>query len=531
MSVELYDTTLRDGVQQEGLTPSVADKLRVARILDGLGVAYVEGGWPGANPKDTELFRRAAAGELVLERAQLVAFGMTRRPGRDAASDPVVSALLEADTPVVTVVAKASPAHVAGALSTSLEENLAMVTDTVALLRSEGRRVVLDAEHYVDGHAEDPAYAVQVLEAAAQAGAECVVLCDTNGGALPDRVAAVVAEAVALLGPTGTRVGVHVHDDAGCAVASSMAAVAAGAAHVQGTVNGIGERCGNANLLSVAANLVLKRGVEVLAPADLARLAAVSHEVAEVLNLVPDPQQPYVGASAFAHKAGLHASATARFADAYQHVEPARVGNRRRMLVSELAGRASIAAKATELGLDLDDAAASRVLERVKELEHGGATFEAADASFAVLVLAETGAARPPFALESYRAGTERRPDGTVLADATVRVVVREERLLGAGEGTGPVDALDHAFRSAVGGRLPVLERLRLVDYKVRILEAAPTASGRLGTAATTRVLVTCTDGEEELTTVGVSANVIDASWHALADAYFYAWWRLTRTP
>ncbi len=516
VAVALYDTTLRDGTQQEGVAPSVQDKLRVARAVDSLGVGYIEGGWPGANPKDTEFFRRAAAGELVLERATLTAFGMTRRPGRDAAADPGLAALLAASTPVVCLVGKASPLHVTEALGTTLDENLAMVEESVRLLRGEGRRVFFDAEHFFDGHALDPAYAQAVLDAAAAGGAECVVLCDTNGGAMPDRVGRVVREAVARC---AVEVGVHVHDDADCAVANSLVAVRAGATHVQGTVNGIGERCGNANLTSLVANLQLKAGLPVVTDADLARLTTVSHHVAEVLNLAPDPHQPYVGASAFAHKAGLHASALAKRADSYQHVAPERVGNALRMVVSELAGRATVLLRGADLGVDLDGRpeVVDRILKRVKDLEYAGWTFEAADASFALLVRDECGLPPAPFVLEGYRAGVERREDGRVVAEATVRVVVDGTRLLGAGEGTGPVESLDQAFRAAVGDRFPALAGLRLADYKVRILDGAG------GTAATTRVLVTSRDGDREFTTIGVSPNVIEASWLALADAYRYA--------
>jgi len=517
VGVALYDTTLRDGTQQEGVAPSVEDKLRVARAVDSLGVGYIEGGWPGANPKDTEFFRRAAEGDLVLERAVLTAFGMTRRPGRSAAADPGLKALVEAATPVVCLVGKASALHVTEALGTTLDENLAMVEESVRLLREEGRRVFFDAEHFFDGHAQDRAYALAVLEAAAAGGAECVVLCDTNGGALPDGVGAVVSEALGRV--PGTEVGVHVHDDTDCAVANSLVAVSAGATHVQGTVNGIGERCGNANLTSLLANLRLKVGLEVCSDQDLARLTAVSHHVAEVLNLTPDPHQPYVGASAFAHKAGLHASALAKRADTYQHVAPERVGNALRMVVSELAGRATVVMKGAGMGVDLEGRpeVVERVLKRVKDLEYQGWTFEAADASFALLVREEAGRGEEPFALESYRAAVERRDGGRVVAEATVRVQVGGERLLGAGEGTGPVEALDQAFRAAVGARFPALAGLRLADYKVRILDGAD------GTGATTRVLVTSRDADREFTTIGVSPNVIEASWLALADAYRYA--------
>lgn len=524
MAVDLYDTTLRDGTQQEGIALTVADKLRVAQTVDALGVGFIEGGWPGANPKDTEFFRRAAQGELPLERALLTAFGMTRRPGSRAANDPVLAALLESSTPVVCMVGKASSLHVTEALGTTLDENLAMVADSVRLLRAEGRRVFFDAEHFFDGHAEHEAYALAVVEAAAEAGAECVVLCDTNGGAMPDRVGAVVRQVVervsrAPAGGQPAQVGVHVHNDTDCAVANSLVAVQAGATHVQGTINGIGERCGNANLVSLVANLKLKLGLDVVSDADLARLTSVAHSVAEVMNLTPDPQAPYVGAAAFAHKAGLHVSALAKRADTYQHIEPERVGNSLRLLVSELAGRSTVVLKGAGFGIDLAERpdVVDRVLARVKDLEHAGYAFEAADASFELLIRDESGSGGAlAFALEGFRTIVERREDGRVVAEATIKLWVGDERLIGTGEGNGPVDALDHAFRAAVAGHFPALAKLHLADYKVRIIDA------NAGTGATTRVLITSTDGEEEFTTVGVSTNIIEASWKAMADAYRY---------
>ena len=513
--VDLYDTTLRDGTQQQGIAPTVADKLRIASVLDTLGVRFIEGGWPGANPKDSEFFRAAAAGDLELKRATLTAFGMTRRPGGDAATDPTLAALLEAQTEVVCLVGKSWDLHVRDALGASLEEGIRMVADSVAFLRSAGKRVFFDAEHFFDGYAADSAFALDVIRAAAEAGAECVVLCDTNGGALPDRIHRVVSDAVAAVGDT--QVGIHAHNDTDCAVANSMAAVQAGATHVQGTANGIGERCGNANLMSLIPNLQLKLDVPVVGDDDLMHLTRVAHEVAEVLNLVTDPQAPYVGHAAFAHKAGLHVSALAKRTDTYQHIDPALVGNDLRLLVSELAGRATVVLKGAEFGVDITDEQALRVLERVKELEHVGYTFEAADASFELLMRSETGQRPQRFTLESFRTIVERREDGVMVAEATVKVWIEGDRLIGTGEGNGPVDALDQAFRAAVGQRLPVLRSMHLEDYKVRILDPGS------GTGATTRVLIRSTDGEREWETVGVSANVIEASWFALSDAYDYA--------
>jgi 2-isopropylmalate synthase len=515
--VDLYDTTLRDGTQCEGISVSVADKLRVAASIDTLGVAYIEGGWPGANPKDTEFFRRAADGELKLEHAVLTAFGMTRRPGRQAATDPVLIALLDARTPVVCLVGKSSSLHVLQALGTTREENLTMVADSIQLLRGEGRRVFFDAEHFFDGHLEEESYALDVVRAATEAGAECVALCDTNGGMMPDRVERVVCQVVDLIGER-TQVGIHVHNDTDCAVANSLVAVRAGATHVQGTVNGIGERCGNANLMSIIPNLKLKVGMDVVDDDNLARLTHVAHEVAEVMNLTPNPHAPYVGHAAFAHKAGLHVSALAKRADLYQHVDPISVGNKLRLLVSELAGRATIVLKGEELGLDLAPEAVTKVLERVKELEYAGYAFEAADASFELLVQDETGQSKEHFKLESFRTIVERHADGRVIAEATVKVWVGDERLIATSEGNGPVDALDQAFRAAVNGHDPTLAKVHLADYKVRILNPGT------GTGATTRVLITSTDGEREFTTVGVDSNIIQASWKAMEDAYRYGW-------
>jgi 2-isopropylmalate synthase len=512
--VETYDTTLRDGAQQVGLQFTVADKLRVTRLLDDLGVDVVEGGWPGSNPKDAEYFARAR--ELPWRHATLSAFGATRRPGRGVDDDPNLRALLDSGAPIVALVGKAWTLHVTEALRTSLEENLAMVAESVAHVAAAGRRVAFDAEHFFDGYAADPAYALAVATAAAEAGADTVVLCDTNGGSLPTTVARVVREVVAAL--PGVRVGVHFHDDSACAVANSLVAVEAGATHVQGAANGYGERCGNADLFAIVAGLELKQGLKLLPQDRLAALTATSHAIAELANLPPDHRQPYVGGAAFATKAGLHASAIARRADAYSHVDPARVGNQARVLVSELAGRSNVLAKAGELGLDLagDPELGTRVLDRVKELEHRGYAFEVADASFELLVRREAGMLDAPFDLESYRVVVERLGDGSDLSEATVRLRVDGERVLAVGEGVGPVHALDQALRRALAGRHPELEAVRLVDFKVRILD------GRAGTRAVTRVLITSADGEGEWTTVGVSDDIVTASWEALADGVLY---------
>jgi 2-isopropylmalate synthase len=511
--LHVYDTTLRDGAQGEGLSFTVNDKLAVARHLDDLGVGFIEGGWPGAMPKDAEFFRRAQT-ELDLKHAVLSAFGATRKAGLVAADDPQVAALRDSGAPVVCLVAKAHVRHVTDALRTTPEENLAMVRDTVAHLRAEGRRVFVDAEHFFDGYAADPAYSLEVVRVAAEAEAEVVVLCDTNGGMLPTRLAEVVHE---VLGGSSARLGIHCHDDAGVAVANTLAAVEAGVTHVQGTANGYGERCGNANLFTVVAGLELKMGRPVLPAGRLAELARISHAVAEVANVAPMAAQPYVGSSAFAHKAGLHASAVKVDPSLYQHMEPALVGNDRRMLVSEMAGRASVELKGAELGLAAGPEQLSRVVDRVKELESVGYSFEAADASFELLFRAElAGGPVRYFEVESWRVIVDQLADGTVASEATVRLHAKGERVVVTGEGNGPLNALDHALRLAVEQTYPELAELELVDFKVRILPGAH------GTDAVTRVLVETSDGESEWSTVGVHENVVAASWHALEEAYAF---------
>ncbi|MER7078454.1 2-isopropylmalate synthase [Saccharopolyspora kobensis] len=517
----VYDTTLRDGAQREGISYSVTDKIAVARLLDSLGVGFVEGGWPGALPKDTEFFHRAAEGELELRHAALVAFGSTRRAGAKVDEDPQVRALLESRAPVVTLVAKSDRRHIERALRTDVAENCAMVADTVRHLVGEGRRVFLDAEHFFDGYAFDPDTSLRVLESAVQAGADVVVLCDTNGGQLPLQLAETVGEVAAR---TGFRLGIHCQDDTGCAVANSIAAVQAGATHVQCTANGYGERAGNADLFAVIGNLAAKLGMPVLPEEKLRELTRTSHALAEIANLAPDTHQAYVGQSTFAHKAGLHASAIKVDPELYNHIDPAVVGNGMRVLVTEMAGRASLELKGAELGIDLSAApeAVTGAVRRVKELEARGWSFEAADASLELLLRGEmataTGAdpVEAPFGLESYRVVLDHRSDGEVIAEATVKVHVAGERVIATAEGNGPVNALDAALREALVPHLPWLESVELADYKVRILTDAR------GTDAVTRVLVESRDGEEEWTTVGVHANIVEASWLALCDALVY---------
>jgi 2-isopropylmalate synthase len=512
-SVEMYDTTLRDGSQQVGLDLTVEDKLRVASALDALGVDVVEGGWPGSNPKDKEFFARA--GELPWRNAQLAAFGATRRPNRSADGDADLETLLVANTPIVTLVGKSWTLHVDEALRTTREENLAMIADSVRFFAREGRRVVFDAEHYFDGYAADAAYARECLAAAAEAGADTLALCDTNGGTLPDDIVRVVREVLGGFG--GLRVGVHCHNDSACAVANSLVAVGEGATHVQGAANGYGERCGNADLFAVIAGLELKRDHELLPPGRLAALASTAREIAEVANLPFDARQPYVGSSAFATKAGLHASAIARRPDAYAHVDPTSVGNQAQVLVSELAGRSNVMVKAAELGLDLtsDPDLATAVLEEIKDAEHRGYAFEAADASFELLVQRVAGRTPAWFDLEGYRVVIE-RSNGTDRSEGIVRLILGDQRVVAVGEGVGPVHALDQALRKALAEPYPQLAEIHLVDYKVRILD------GRDATSAVTRVMLTSADRQGEWTTVGVSDDIVTASWEALADGISY---------
>jgi 2-isopropylmalate synthase len=520
----VFDTTLRDGAQREGINLTVADKLAIARHLDDFGVGFIEGGWPGANPRDTEFFQRART-EIDFKHAQLVAFGSTRKAGARAEDDPQVAALLESGASAITLVAKSHDRHVELALRTTLEENLAMVGETVAYLRGQGRRVFVDCEHFFDGYRANPEYAKSVVRTAYEAGADVVVLCDTNGGMLPAQITAVVRT---VLADTGARLGIHAQDDTGCAVASTLAAVDAGATHVQCTANGYGERVGNANLFPVVAALELKYGKKVLPEGTLAEMTRISHAIAEVVNITPSTHQPYVGVSAFAHKAGLHASAIKVDPDLYQHIDPELVGNTMRMLVSDMAGRASIELKGKELGYDLtgDRELTGRIVARVKERELAGYTYEAADASFELLLRDEVrGSATRFFRTESWRSIVEQRPDGDQVNEATVKLWAKGERIVSTGEGNGPVDALDRALRAGLERIYPQLATMELVDYKVRILE------GLHGTQSTTRVLVTTSDGSGEWSTVGVGVNVIAASWQALDDAYTYGLLRAGAEP
>ncbi len=519
-SVDIFDTILRDGSQQEGLSLTVADKLRVAEQLDHLGVTFIEGGWPGANPKDIEFFARARD-ELTLSTATLVAFGSTRRAGVRPEDDAVLANLIDAGAPVACIVAKTWDRHVAEALRTSLDEAVAMVRDSVRYLRAHDLRVFLDAEHFFDGYRNNRDFALSVLAAAQEEGAEALVLCDTNGGSLPDTVGRAVADVRA---NTDAQLGIHCHNDTGCAVANSLVAVQAGVTQVQGCINGYGERSGNTDLSAAIPNLSLKLHIRTIPPDRLERLTPVSHHIAELVNIAPNPQQAYVGNSVFAHKGGLHASAVARSADLYEHVVPSSVGNGTRVVVSEMAGRSTLAMKAAELGLELDGEVLGRVLDELKRLEHEGYHFEVADGSLELLLRRATGWTAEFFTVESFRIITDHgeKAEGTtsapfgVTTEATVKVHVGAERIVATAEGNGPVNALDAALRAAIGPKFPSLASIHLTDYRVRVLDTGK------GTGAVTRVLIDTTDGEVLWTTIGVSENIIEASWQALYDSVVY---------
>jgi 2-isopropylmalate synthase len=509
----VFDTTLRDGSQQEGLNLSVPDKLVIAGLLDELGVGFIEGGWPGANPNDTSFFAAMADGALRLKKAELVAFGFTRRVGMKATDDPMTAAVRDSRAPIACIVAKSHDRHVEHALRTSLDENLAMISDTVQHLRAEGQRVFVDCEHFFDGYRENPAYALEAVRTAAEAGAEVVVLCDTNGGMLPPWIGEIVMAAAEV----GVPLGIHTHNDSGCAVANALAAVDAGVMHVQGTVNGYGERTGNAELLSVVANLELKYGWPLLPAGSLREATRLAHAIAEVTNVPPSARQPYVGLSSFAHKAGLHASAIKVDPNLYQHIDPALVGNDMRMLVSDMAGRANIQIKGEELGFDLSDRElAARITDRVKDAEAAGYTYEAADASFELLLRRELGQLPEYFQVHSWRVFTQSTHGQETDTECTVRLTAKGQIQRVVGEGNGPVNALDQAVRNALLPAYPAVEKFELIDYKVRILDQGH------GTDATVRVLIETTDGLSAWTTVGVGQNIIEASWEALCDAYHY---------
>jgi 2-isopropylmalate synthase len=509
--IQIYDTTLRDGSQGEGVNFSLQDKLLITRRLDELGVDFIEGGYPLSNPKDFEYFQEVR--KLELQHAKIAAFGMTRRKGVNAADDTCMKALIESQAPVITIVGKTWDLHVTDVLNTSLEENLQMIADSVTFCKSEGREVFYDAEHFFDGFRHNPDYALQTLSAAEKAGASVIILCDTNGGTLPDDIAAAVAK---VRGELKTPLGIHCHNDCDVAVANTLAAVAQGATQVQGTINGIGERCGNVDLVSVIGNLALKRGYEVLRPGSLARLTEVSRYVYETANMNFRSTQPFVGTSAFAHKGGMHAHGIARTTASYEHIDPASVGNERRVLISELSGQSSILAKIASSEVAKDKAFMSKILNRVQDLEHEGYEFEAAEASFDLLVRKTAGLYQPKFERLAYRVNIETEGHDLPRTEATVKVKVGDQVMHTVSEGDGPVNALDGALRKALQPIFPNLAQMSLVDYKVRVVNA------RAGTAARVRVVIESRDPADVWGTVGVSENIIEASWLALIDSFEY---------
>ncbi len=510
VDIQLYDATLRDGMQGEGMSLSAREKVRVARRLDELGVHVIEAGFPASNPKELEVFELLSREPFA--HADVAAFGMTRRRDVAAGEDPALRVLAESFAPVCTLVGKTWGLHLDKVVRVGRDENLAMIAESVAYLTGEGKRVVYDAEHFFDGYRDDPGYALACLRAAVEGGAETVALCDTNGSSLPGQVADAVITAVAAL-DGAAHVAIHPHDDAGCGVANAIVAVEAGATQVQGTMNGVGERTGNANLVTIIANLQLKLGHRVIAPEQLARLTETAHFVDELLNVAPNPRQPYVGRNAFVHKGGLHAAGVRADPATFEHIAPEAVGNVSDVLVSELAGRHAVADKAGGAGLSVDDAAVARILDRVKDLEHAGYQFEAAEGSFELLMRKETGEYEPLFRLESWRVIVEQRADGKVDTEATIKLWVDGERYVRTAEGNGPVHALDSALRAAIGAIHPHLRDIELVNFRVRILDETK------GSDAVIRVIVDASDGTETWGTMGVSTNLIEASWQALVDS------------
>jgi 2-isopropylmalate synthase len=510
--IELYDTTLRDGMQGEGMSLSAQEKLRVAQRLDELGIDLIEAGFPSSNPKELELFELLAS--QGMDNAQVAAFGMTRRRGVEADADPALRVLADCFAPVCTLVGKTWALHLEKVVKVDRDENLRMIAESVGFLAAAGKRVIYDAEHFFDGFFDDREYALRCLRAAVEAGADTVVCCDTNGGTMPDRVGEAM---VAVVGTVeGAQVGIHCHDDAGCGVANSLAAVAQGATHVQGTINGYGERCGNANLVTIIPNLQLKLGYECVSEQQLAALTPTAHLLDELLNFTPDPDQPYVGRNAFAHKGGMHVAGVEADPATFEHVEPGVVGNRRDVLISELSGKGTVHARARDAGLSLSDDDAGRVSDRVKELEHRGYHYEAADGSFELLLRKETGNYEPLFTLEHWRVIVEMGPQGHVETEATIKLWVDGERYVRTAEGNGPVHALDRALREAIGEIYPHLADIELENFKVRLIDE------HAGTASVTRVLIDAADGDAVWGSIGVSENVIEASWHALLDSLEY---------
>ena len=512
--VKLYDTTLRDGMQGQGMSLSAREKLRIVRALDRLGVHFIEAGFPSSNPKEAELFELLS--DQPLETATVCAFGMTRRRDVAVEDDEALRVLVGSFSPAVTLVGKTWGLHLEKVTKASREENLAMIADSVAYCRSEGKRVIYDAEHFFDGWREDSDYAIECLRTASGAGAENVTLCDTNGSSLPHQVAEATAAVVSAF-DGDAEVGIHTHNDAECGVANSLAGVSEGARLVQGTINGYGERCGNANLVSILPALQLKMGFDVVSSEQLSTLTQTAHYVDEICNAMPDPDQPYVGRNAFAHKGGMHVAGVSADVRTFEHTDPELVGNRRDVLVSELSGKGTVVSRAEAAGIAVDDEVAQRTLERLKEREHRGYHYEAADASFELLLRREAGEYEPLFRLESFRVLTEKREDGRVQTEATIKIWVDGERYVRVAEGNGPVNALDRALRGAITDRHPHLADIELTNYKVRILDEDH------GTGAVTRVLLDSSDGEREWGSIGVSENIIEASWEALVESLEYA--------
>lgn len=515
-AVELYDATLRDGMQGEGMSLSAEEKLRVAAKLDELGVHLIEAGFPASNPKEREVFALLEREAASFRHAQVAAFGMTRRRDLAADADPGLRVLAESFAPVTTIVGKTWSLHLEKVVRVDPQENLALIADSIAFLAREGKRVIYDAEHFFDAWRDDPDYATACLRAAVEAGADTLSLCDTNGSSLPLQIREATAAVVEAFG-RHARVAIHPHDDAGCGVANALLAVDAGATQVQGTTNGIGERTGNANLTTIVADLELKLGIPVLPPGGIERLTATAHFVDGLLNRTPDARQPYVGRNAFAHKGGLHAAGVRADARTFEHVAPEAVGNARELLVSELAGRGTVLEKAADAGVPMEPEQAQRVVEQVKAREHEGYEYEAADASFELLMRREAGVLEPLFTLESWRVIVEQRAEGRVETEATIKIWTGGERYVRTAEGNGPVHALDRALRAAIGATHPHLQATELVNFKVRILDETK------GTDAVTRVLLDATDGERTWGAIGVNENVIAASWEALVESLAFA--------
>ena len=511
--IDIYDTTLRDGSQREGVSLSVTDKIKIAQKLDDFGIAYIEGGWPGSNPKDIEFFRRAK--KITFRNARLCAFGSTRRPGIEAAEDSNIQALIEAGTETVTIFGKSWDFHVRDALKTSLEENLAMIRDSIAYLKKQGLQVFFDAEHFFDGYKANSEYALDTVKAAAEGGADVVILCDTNGGLMPWELTPILR---AVKEKIKTPLGIHSHDDAGMATANSLLAVKEGITQIHGTINGYGERCGNANLCTIMPNLNLKMGIECVSEEQLKGLTKLSRFVAELANIAPAEQQPYVGYNAFAHKGGIHIDAVSKMPATYEHADPLQVGNKRRILVSELGGRSTITLKTNQNNFKLDKGRpeTASVLQRIKEMEHYGYQFEGAEGSFELLVLKMMKVYQPLFKLEGFRMIIEKRENGQMYSEATIKVRVGDVQVHTAAEGNGPVNALDNALRKSLEGIYPALKKMKLTDFKVRVIDGVD------GTGAQVRVFIETRDEEKTWGTVGVSPNVIEASWIALVDSLEY---------